>query len=121
MERMSRRGALRMIAGALVTAAVGVAQALSRDAGAATRGGPTQETYRGRRIVIDAGSARRPGLPLPADVVLIDGVPLHIMMNADATFTPTTNHYRTYPTLRAAAHAAVDDLGAASLLRRGHH
>ena len=122
MKAIPRRGALRITAGAIVAAAVGAGQVFSRtaQAGPAPSAGEA-ETYHGRRISIRSQQSLRPGLVLPTDLVLIDEMPLHVMSNADGTFTPITHHYRTFPTLRAASRAAVDSLGTATLLPLHHH
>ena len=123
MRGIGRRGALRLAAGAAVTGSVGAGQLLGRTAGAEPPPPPeSDETYRGRRIRI----RRIPNLPgghLPEDLVLIDGDPLHVMSNADGTFTTATHHYRTFRTLRAASRTAVEALDGARLLpvRRHEH
>jgi hypothetical protein len=48
--------------------------------------------------------------------VLIDGVRLHVMRNADGTWISVVSHYAPVPTPRAAARAAVDELQGAPLL-----
>ncbi|WP_093799391.1 tyrosinase family oxidase copper chaperone [Streptomyces sp. Wb2n-11] len=91
------------------------------------------ETYRGRHIQGKAGGpapvrraagAAHPGhtggatavMALPDDVeVRIDGRPLHIMRRADGSYLSVVNHYESFPTLLAAARAAVDELGDAQL------
>ncbi|MGW0550858.1 tyrosinase family oxidase copper chaperone [Streptomyces altiplanensis] len=91
------------------------------------------ETYRGRHIqgtaggpapVRRAGGTAHPGhtgdatavVALPDDVeVRIDGRPLHIMRRADGSYLSVVNHYESFPTLLAAARAAVDELGDAQL------
>ncbi|HET9516804.1 MAG TPA: tyrosinase family oxidase copper chaperone, partial [Actinoplanes sp.] len=119
-----RRTVLRITAGAVVATAVGAGQALS-DHTAVADPKPTPpddtEIYRGRRIRIRRLQGIRPGEVLPADTVLIDEMPLHVMSNADSTFTPMTHHYQTFRTLRAASRAAVDSLGKATLLPLHDH
>ncbi|WP_344488707.1 tyrosinase family oxidase copper chaperone [Streptomyces enissocaesilis] len=92
------------------------------------------ETYRGRHIQGTArgpapvrrtgGAAAHPGhagdamtvAALPDDVeVRIDGRPLHVMRRADGSYLSVVNHYESFPTLLAAARAAVDELGDAQL------
>lgn len=117
MRRIGRRGVLRITAGAIVAASVGAGQALSHHTAEADPPPPDDaETYRGRRIRIKRLQQIEPGQTLPMNVVLIDEMPLHVMSNADSTFTPMTHHYRTFRTLRAASRAAVDSLGTATLL-----
>jgi len=119
MPALSRRQALTTAA-ALATAAAGIAAV---PAGAATAGGhhdphspaPFDEVYRGRRI------QGRPATGAHAQhgtgyTVLVDGVELHLMRNADGTWISVVSHYDPVPTPRAAARAAVDELQGAALL-----
>jgi hypothetical protein len=48
--------------------------------------------------------------------VLVDGVRLHVMRNADGTWISVVSHYAPVPTPRAAARTAVDELQGAPLL-----
>jgi hypothetical protein len=48
--------------------------------------------------------------------VFVDGVPLHVMRNADGSWISVVSHYAPVPTPRAAARAAVDELQGAALL-----
>ncbi|OLZ73626.1 tyrosinase [Streptomyces sp. IMTB 2501] len=48
--------------------------------------------------------------------VLIDGVQLHLMRNADGSWISIVSHYDPVTTPRAAARAAVDELQGAALL-----
>ncbi len=121
MREIGRRGVLRLAAGAVVAASVAAGQLFSRTAGAEPPPDADSETYRGRRIRIRRLAAIRPGDHLPADMVLIDGDALHVMSNADGTFTPVTHHYRTFPTLRAASRTAADSLDGARLLPLRRH
>ncbi|MBE1466258.1 tyrosinase family oxidase copper chaperone [Kibdelosporangium phytohabitans] len=57
------------------------------------------ETYGGRRI---NGKA---------DLLFIDGDLVHVMRNADGTYTTSINHYESFTSLRDAAERAVDTLG----------
>ena len=74
------------------------------------------ETYRGRHIR---------GVELPAAQrasggrwqVTIDGRPLHLMRRADGSWLSMIDHYRSYPTPRDAARAAVDELSPGEQLR----
>ncbi|MGW5674605.1 tyrosinase family oxidase copper chaperone [Streptomyces sp. NPDC003860] len=82
------------------------------------------ETYRGRRIEGSAtvlvparrvtGTVRASAVEHTVEV-RIDGRPLHVMRRADGSYLSAVNHYESFPTLRAAARAAVDDLGTARL------
>ncbi|WTL51058.1 tyrosinase cofactor [Streptomyces sp. NBC_01497] len=85
----------------------------------------TEETYRGRHIRVrhSAGQdAVEAAVPAPgvypaaaSDDVLIDGRPLPVMRRADGSYLSAVNHYESFPTLVAAARAAVDDLRGARL------
>jgi len=84
------------------------------------------ETYRGRRIQAAAVPASRArglagdgaGAAMPN--VVIDGASLHVMVNADGTYTSVANHYQSFKTLREVARAAVDELDGAQLVRPRH-
>ncbi|MFH8614094.1 tyrosinase family oxidase copper chaperone [Streptomyces sp. NPDC017979] len=88
------------------------------------------ETYRGRRIEGSAtvlvparratGTARASAVEHTVEV-RIDGRPLHVMRRADGSYLSAVNHYESFPTLRAAARAAVDDLGTARLAETPAH
>ncbi|MFI1827273.1 tyrosinase family oxidase copper chaperone [Streptomyces sp. NPDC020412] len=88
------------------------------------------ETYRGRRIEGSAtvlvparraaGTARASAVEHTVEV-RIDGRPLHVMRRADGSYLSAVNHYESFPTLRAAARAAVDDLGTALLAETPAH
>ncbi|GAB1693217.1 tyrosinase family oxidase copper chaperone [Krasilnikovia sp. M28-CT-15] len=89
------------------------------------------EVYKGRRIEGTAAvaaapraarslaAAAAPAAPATPDL-LIDGVPLHVMVNADGTYTSVVNHYETFRSLREVARAAVDQLDGAAL-EHVHH
>ncbi|MGW4087655.1 apotyrosinase chaperone MelC1 [Streptomyces sp. NPDC004822] len=119
MPALSRRQALTTAA-ALATAAAGVAAAPATAAPARAHHDPHSpasfdEVYRGRRI------QGRPATGAHAHhgtgyTVLIDGVELHLMRNADGTWISVVSHYDPVPTPRAAARAAVDELQGAALL-----
>ncbi|GAA3713026.1 tyrosinase family oxidase copper chaperone [Streptomyces tremellae] len=91
----------------------------------AAPGRVTEETYRGRHIQVrhapkeaPVEAAALPSGPYPATPshdVLIDGRPLPVMRRADGSYMTTVNHYESFPTLTAAARAAVDDLRGAQL------
>jgi hypothetical protein len=146
-QNISRRNALRLAAvGILSSTAAAVAtqqwtsgtseaaDGASPPAGemrlAASGGESFNEVYRGRRI---SGATGRPvetkqapadtpfAIGLNAPQVLIDGAALHIMTNADGTYTSVVNHYESFRSLRAVARAAVDDLGKAALVPMHHH
>ncbi|MEU5979837.1 tyrosinase family oxidase copper chaperone [Streptomyces sp. NPDC047315] len=92
------------------------------------------ETYQGRRIegsaTVLVPASRSTGVA-PASAaghaaehtveVRIDGRPLHVMRRADGSYLSAVNHYESFPTLRAAARAAVDDLGTARLSQTPAH
>ncbi len=114
----------RMLQGAAVafTAAAGtVVLGVTGPAGApATAAGPEgsddfDEVYRSRRIqgrpATGGGHHHDAGY-----TVLIDGRELHMMRNADGTWISVVNHYQTYPTPRALARAAVNELQGAALV-----
>ncbi|BFU43603.1 tyrosinase family oxidase copper chaperone [Krasilnikovia sp. MM14-A1004] len=83
------------------------------------------EVYKGRRIegtTVAAAAPRAarslaaaPAAPATPDL-LIDGVPLHVMVNGDGTYTSVVNHYQTFRSLREVARAAVDELDGATLV-----
>ncbi|MGQ4513303.1 tyrosinase family oxidase copper chaperone [Streptomyces sp. DW26H14] len=84
----------------------------------------TEETYRGRHIRVRhtasgpvRAGALSPGVypGVPSYDVLIDGRPLPVMRRADGSYMSAVNHYESFPTLVAAARAAVDDLRGARL------
>lgn len=51
--------------------------------------------------------------------VRIDGRPLHLMRRADGGYVSVVNHFESFPTARATARAAVDDLGGTQLSLAG--
>ncbi|MGW2648022.1 apotyrosinase chaperone MelC1 [Streptomyces sp. NPDC001393] len=77
------------------------------------------EVYKGRRIqgrpmtTVSGGHHHEHGGDYE---VLIDGVPLHVMRNADGSWISIVSHYDPVSTPRAAARAAVDELQGAPLL-----
>ncbi|MFJ6700713.1 tyrosinase family oxidase copper chaperone [Streptomyces sp. NPDC091272] len=91
------------------------------------------EMYRGRRIdcVLPNEAASRSGEghgPFDARAaercrpeVYIDGRPLHVMRSANGGYLSVVNHYESFPTLLAAARAAVDVLGFARLSETPTH
>ncbi|GAA1819346.1 tyrosinase cofactor [Planosporangium flavigriseum] len=125
------------------TAAAVTAQQLtthgSRAAGDTAETGVTaehfDEVYQGRRISGSAGtpldakfSVAQTGAHVPVALqvpiepqVLIDGRALHVMTNADGTYTSVVNHYQSFRSLREVARAAVDSLGTATLSPVHHH
>jgi hypothetical protein len=74
------------------------------------------EVYQGRRIQgrpsAGGGHHQHGG----GYAVFVDGVPLHVMRNADGSWISVVSHYAPVPTPRAAARAAVDELQGAALL-----
>ena len=120
MTEMNRRHVLRYGAvGALAAtaAAVGV-QTLTASGSRAEDLEEVQEEYKGRQLLI---SQSRLGDGTRELTILIDGQPLHVMPNADGTYTSIVNHYQSFTTGRDLARAAVDDLGDARLERHLHH
>jgi hypothetical protein len=77
---------------------------------------PFDEVYKGRRIqggpASGGGHAHHGG----GYAVLVDGVELHVMRNADGSWISVVSHYDPVPTPRAVARAAVDELQGAALL-----
>lgn len=129
--KLTMAGAVAVGAGALgvqVLTASGSQAATDSNAGA-DKAERLDETYRGRRIQasgVPASRARQlasdgagTGAAMPN--VLIDGTSLHVMVNADGTYTSVANHYQSFKTLREVARAAVDELDGAQLVRPQHH
>ncbi|MGW4029945.1 tyrosinase family oxidase copper chaperone [Streptomyces sp. NPDC004838] len=81
----------------------------------------TWSTWSGRsaRRARDARDVR--DVAAPSVEVRIDGRPLPIMRRADGGYLSLVNHYESFPTLREAARAAVDELGAAHLSMSPSH
>ncbi|MFE4449392.1 tyrosinase family oxidase copper chaperone [Streptomyces sp. NPDC056796] len=87
------------------------------------------ELYKGREIrgtttaVVPAGAQpyADDALAAPGIDVSVDGRPLHVMRRADGTYLSTVNHYESFPTLRGAARAAVDELGTSQLSGASPH
>ncbi|WEO99258.1 tyrosinase cofactor [Streptomyces sp. FXJ1.172] len=79
--------------------------------------GHFDEVYKGRRIqgrpMSGGGHHHEHGGGFE---VLVDGVQLHVMRNADGTWISVVSHYAPVATPRAAARAAVDELQGAPLL-----
>ncbi|TGB08258.1 tyrosinase family oxidase copper chaperone [Streptomyces sp. MZ04] len=74
---------------------------------------PFDETFKGRRI---RGRATRAEQHHEGGyAVFIDGRELHVMRNADGTWSSSVNHYQTFTDLRAVARAAVDGLQGATV------
>lgn len=77
------------------------------------------ETYRGRRIQGTPSPLHRAPVTTGAASaaghgqwqVTVDGRPLPLMRRADGSYLSMVDHYRSYPTAREAARAAVDELG----------
>ncbi|MEU7299384.1 tyrosinase cofactor [Streptomyces sp. NPDC007206] len=121
MPDITRRRALTATAALAATAGVTVLAAPAARAGGHDHPMPMpqafDEVYRGRRIQ---------GRPTSGGdhhhehgggyEVLVDGVRLHVMRNADGTWISVVSHYDPVPTPRAAARAAVDELQGAPLL-----
>ncbi|WP_324801080.1 tyrosinase family oxidase copper chaperone [Streptomyces cyaneofuscatus] len=85
------------------------------------------EMYRGREIrgsvtvlvpAGEAGGGAGTHDTEPVTEIRIDGRPLHVMRRADGTYLSDVTHYESFPTLREAARAAVDELGTARLALR---
>ncbi|WP_411103884.1 apotyrosinase chaperone MelC1 [Streptomyces sp. cmx-4-9] len=134
MNRITRREALGVSAGALTALGLTAAAATAAvrpprtspdpSAGAAGPGtGDTvNEVYLGRRIRITPGTGgghhgghHSPGLP----TVRIDGQELHVMRNADGSWISVINHYETYADPTSLARAAVRELQGSDLVPFG--
>ncbi|GGZ18026.1 hypothetical protein GCM10010387_08040 [Streptomyces inusitatus] len=129
---LSRRAALQAVftVGVVAGAAGALAPLLvARDPAGSERRAPGPgrdlerfaELYRGRHIegtvtvMVPAGAAGGSAGGAPGVEVRIDGRPLHVMRRADGSYLSHVNHYESFPTLREAARAAVDELGTARL------
>ncbi|MEU6444063.1 tyrosinase family oxidase copper chaperone [Streptomyces sp. NPDC047046] len=103
-HRRGLLGALLALTGLAGTA--GALAPLLRTTGetsAPAPGAPAAETYRGRRLAYGP------------DWATIDGRALHLMPRAGGGFVSAVDHFTSYPSPRAAARAAVDELGGARL------
>ncbi|MFI1885730.1 tyrosinase family oxidase copper chaperone [Streptomyces jumonjinensis] len=138
-RRLTRRLVLRAVftAGVVAGTAGALAPVIARTGARQSPPRPAEperfaEMYRGRHI---QGSATalvpvavrgggRPGYgagpgavsgAVPGAEVRIDGRPLEVMRRSDGGYLSVVNHYESFPTLREAARAAVDELGSARL------
>ncbi|WP_158880382.1 tyrosinase family oxidase copper chaperone [Amycolatopsis anabasis] len=109
MNNMDRRRFLKRFATGTAMAGLATAGVLT-GAGLSGASGGLDETYRGRSIHVTA-----------AGNVYIDGMPLHVMRNADDSYCSVIDHHEKFPTLIDTARAAVDSLGGAELELVGHH
>ncbi|MFI6357491.1 tyrosinase cofactor [Streptomyces sp. NPDC050743] len=122
MPDITRRRALT--ASAALAATATVTTLVAPAASAAGDGHPMpmpesfDEVYQGRRI--EGRPSTGPGGHHHEHgggyEVLIDGVQLHVMRNADGSWISVVSHYDPVSTPRAAARAAVDELQGAALL-----
>jgi Tyrosinase co-factor MelC1 len=117
MATKSRREVLRTIAAGGITAATIVAgvQQFTAAGSRATPGDDFDKHYKNRHIHTKMPVGQPGGKPMHPQV-FIDDVELHVMMNADLTYTSVIQHYRTYPQLLDVAMAAVDALNGANLV-----
>jgi hypothetical protein len=124
MPDISRRRALTAAAALAATATAATLAAPVASAAGHERPMPMpqhpenfDEVYKGRRIqgrpMSGGGHHAEHGGGFE---VLIDGVELHVMRNADGTWISVVSHYDPMTTPRAAARAAVDELQGAPLL-----
>ncbi|MFJ5263145.1 tyrosinase cofactor [Streptomyces sp. NPDC088387] len=117
MPELSRRRALTTAASlTTVTALTGATAPRATGDHHPDSPAPFDEIHQGRRIQgrpVPGGGQHHHG---PGYEVLIDGVELHVMRNADGTWISVVSHYDPVPTPRAAARAAVADLQGAPLL-----
>lgn len=115
MPELTRRSALAATAALTTAATVAGATVATARASAEDHhhGSPDafDEVYRGRRI-----QGRPTGAHHGGHRVMVDGVELHVMRNADGTWISVVSHYDPVSTPRAAARAAVDELQGARLL-----
>jgi Tyrosinase co-factor MelC1 len=123
MPSMGRRSFLKRLAAVTIgTAAAGVSvQILMPQTHAAEDVERFDEVYKGRRIKGVGVPRTSAGASTQEPQLSIDGVDLHVMTNADGTYVTALNHYQSFPTLREAAQAAVDDLAGAALRPMPHH
>ncbi|MEU1531200.1 tyrosinase family oxidase copper chaperone [Streptomyces fagopyri] len=76
------------------------------------------EMYHGRHILgARTGAGGRAAVGGGEWHVTVDGRPLHLMRRADGSYLSMVDHYQSYPTARAAARAAVDELSPSEQLR----
>ncbi|MEV8508536.1 tyrosinase family oxidase copper chaperone [Actinoplanes sp. NPDC051475] len=127
MSTMNRRELLKFAAAGTVAVGTGalavqVLTTSGSQAAAVESTAGLDETYKGRRIqAAPAGLRAQSRDAAPAmPHVMIDGKPLHVMVNADGTYTSVSNHYETFTSLRAVARAAVDQLDGAQLVPLHH-
>ncbi|MFI2205727.1 tyrosinase cofactor [Streptomyces sp. NPDC020192] len=121
MPDISRRRALTAAAALAATATAAGVVAPAATAAAHEHPMPMpmtfDEVYKGRRIqgrpMSGGGHHHEHGGGFE---VVIDGVQLHVMRNADGTWISVVSHYDPVATPRAAARAAVDELQGAPLV-----
>ncbi|MBR8639857.1 tyrosinase cofactor [Streptomyces tuirus] len=115
MPELSRRRALTAAAALATSAAALPAVTPAGAAGHHDFPWSFDEVYKGRRIqgrpAAGASHHHHAGY-----TVLVDGVELHVMRNADGTWISVVSHYDPVASPRAAARAAVDELQGAPLL-----
>ncbi|MEU9479329.1 tyrosinase cofactor [Streptomyces sp. NPDC048191] len=123
MPDITRRRALTATAALAATATVTTLTAPAASAAGHDHPMPTpgsfDEVYEGRRIQgrpMTTGTGGHHHEHGGGYEVLIDGVQLHVMRNADGSWISVVSHYEPVATPRAAARAAVDELQGAPLL-----
>ncbi|WP_030230636.1 MULTISPECIES: apotyrosinase chaperone MelC1 [unclassified Streptomyces] len=116
MPELSRRRALT--AAAVLATSAGTLPGITPAAAAGHHDSPGafDEVYRGRRIQGRPATGAGHQHHGAGYTVLVDGVELHVMRNADGTWISVVSHYDPVATPRAAARAAVDELQGAPLL-----
>ncbi len=122
MATKGRREVLRTIVAGGITAAtmaVGVQQ-FTAAGSRAESGDDFDQIYKKRRIHTKRLVGQPGARPLQR-LLYIDDVELHVMMNANLTYTSVLHHYRTFPHLLDVARAAVDALNGASLVALHAH
>lgn len=118
MPELSRRRAITaaaVVAGAPFVAAT-AARADDHHHDSPASPAAFDEVYKGRRIQGRPSAGGGHHHHGDGYSVLVDGVELHVMRNADGSWISVVSHYDPVPTPRAAARAAVDELQGARLV-----
>jgi hypothetical protein len=121
MATKSRREVLRtIVAGGITAATVAVGVQQLTAAGSRAESGDDFDQIYKKRHIHTKRLVGQPGRPLKRQL-FIDDVELHVMMNANLTYTSVLHHYRTFPHLLDVARAAVDALNGANLVALHAH
>ncbi|MEU3791331.1 apotyrosinase chaperone MelC1 [Streptomyces fructofermentans] len=115
-RRRALRGAAALAVGGGALAALPRTTASAASAAVHEQDGPApfDEVYLGRRIQGRSGGGHHHHGA--GYTVLVDGVELHVMRNADGSWISVVSHYDPVPSPRAAARAAVEELRGAPLV-----